>query len=118
MQLLKLASLAALAGFVAAAPAPQEDDPAPKPPFHIAFTFTNGSFTDPIDFPDTLDVIPTNITELISAVFFSPPGFEVWGRCTLLEPDRQGLGSVEFNKATTRAVDPPAVVGFVQCNSE
>jgi hypothetical protein len=60
MQLLKLASLAALAGFVAAAPAPQEDDPAPKPPFHIAFTFTNGSFTDPIDFPDTLDVIPTS----------------------------------------------------------
>lgn len=38
------------------------------------------------------------------------------GRCTFLDPDRQGLGTLQVTKATTVPVAPPSVIGFVQCN--
>lgn len=132
------AAVASLAGFATASPTPQSDDP--KPPFGVSFTYVNGTFTEIFPVPDSLGAhrlgmhpclrcnavrapgSTTNTTTdsdgLVINVFFQTPATGVFGRCTLLEPDRQGLGTLEFNKPTIRTIDPPAVIGWVQCNTE
>lgn len=60
MYLVTLAAPILLAGLVAATPKPQDEDPAPKPPFHIAFTFPNGTTTDLFEVPDQISDVPTS----------------------------------------------------------
>ncbi|KAK1771616.1 hypothetical protein QBC33DRAFT_158666 [Phialemonium atrogriseum] len=116
MRFLPIATAAVLAGSATAIPTPEQGDA--KPAFEISFTYVNGTFTDVFPVPDSLEVQVLNSGDPVANVFFQPPATGVFGRCTLLEPDRQGLGVIEFSKPTIRSVEPAAVIGFVQCNSE
>ncbi|GKT56294.1 hypothetical protein ColTof4_09159 [Colletotrichum tofieldiae] len=110
------AALAILsAAFVAAAPRPQDDEPAAV--FGISFTFENGTFTDVFDVPETLSGYPLASNGIVTNVFIYPPAGQP-ARCAFLEPEpsRQGLGAWAIARPTTIALDPPAEVGYVQCN--
>lgn len=56
MRLFNITAAAALAGSATATPTPQVDDP--KPPFGVAFTYLNGTFTGVLPVPDSLAVYP------------------------------------------------------------
>lgn len=65
-------------------------------------------------------LVKVDYDKAVSLVFMNYENFTFpagpTGRCTFLEPDRQGLGAVQVNKATSVPVTPPSVIGFVQCN--
>ncbi|KAK2053584.1 hypothetical protein LY76DRAFT_597705 [Colletotrichum caudatum] len=128
------------AALVAAAPMPQDQEPGAV--FGISFTFENGTFTDVHDVPETLSGYPlgkaclnrvsrpdrhrpadlvrtcsTASNGIVTNVFIYPPAGQP-ARCAFLEPEpsRQGLGAWTIARATTVVLDPPAEVGYVQCN--
>ncbi|KAK1986376.1 hypothetical protein LZ30DRAFT_582275, partial [Colletotrichum cereale] len=104
------------AALVAAAPRPPDDEEAGAV-FGISFTFENGTFTDVYDVPETLSGYPIASNGIVTNVFIYPPPGQP-ARCAFLEPEpsRQGLGVWTIARATTVVLDPPAEVGYVQCN--
>ncbi|KAK2021643.1 hypothetical protein LX32DRAFT_604388 [Colletotrichum zoysiae] len=103
------------AALVAAAPMPQDQGSGAV--FGISFTYENGTFTDVYDVPETLSGYPLASNGIVTNVFIYPPAGQP-ARCAFLEPEpsRQGLGAWTIARATTVVLDPPAEVGYVQCN--
>ncbi|KAM6483346.1 hypothetical protein HDV62DRAFT_389551 [Trichoderma sp. SZMC 28011] len=108
---------AALTGLAAASPAHQFHD---KNTAQIAYTYSNGTFTKPINVKINNGTQQLSSGGPVTDVFVAPP-FDgrkyVLTSCSFQAPTNKSLGAVSIRKPTTVPVHPPAAVGFVTCTS-
>ncbi|KAK7750730.1 hypothetical protein SLS62_007281 [Diatrype stigma] len=119
MRLFQTAIAPLLAAAVATA-APALRHVTEDPSFLISLTFEDGTTSGIFKVADSLEETALSYNKTTSFVFMDYEDFTFpagpTGKCTFLEPDRQGLGTLQVNKATTVPVNPLSVIGFVQCN--
>ncbi|KAL7939870.1 hypothetical protein V8C35DRAFT_17759 [Trichoderma chlorosporum] len=108
---------AALASLAVASPAHPFHD---KTVAHVAYTYSNGTFTKPIDVKVNTGAQKLPSTGIVTDVFVSPP-FDgrryVLTSCSFQAPTNKSLGAVSVRKPMTVPVHPPAAVGYVTCKT-
>ncbi|WYZ37170.1 hypothetical protein EsH8_II_000676 [Colletotrichum jinshuiense] len=83
----------------------------------IAFRYENGTSVPVVDVPETTSWYPIASNGIVENILiYAPLGRAT--RCAFLkpEPSRQTLGAWTVTQALLVALNPPAEVGFVQCD--
>ncbi|EHK25538.1 uncharacterized protein TRIVIDRAFT_219305 [Trichoderma virens Gv29-8] len=108
---------AALTGLAVASPAHHFHD---NQTAQIAYTYSNGTYTKPINVKVNSGTQKLPSTGIVTDVFVAPP-FDgrhyVLTSCSFQAPTNKSLGAVSVRKPTTVPVHPPAAVGYVTCKS-